>query len=122
MHDAGLKEPPAPLSLHVTEPDVIVGELDESATWAEYVTELPADKVAELGVTTTLVGCRALEVDCGIDGDVVVEDWLVEEDVVDDEEELELVDWGVDDWVVDGDVVVEDWLVEEDVVVDVEFE
>ena len=32
VHDAGLKEPPAPLSLHVTEPDVIVGEFDMSST------------------------------------------------------------------------------------------
>ncbi len=55
VHDAGLNVPPAPLSLHMTEPDVMVGEFDVSLTCAENVTVLPADSIAEVGVTMMVV-------------------------------------------------------------------
>ena len=55
VQEVGLKVPPALLSLHVTLPDGVVGELEVSATVAVNVIWVPEFTAAEFGVTVVVV-------------------------------------------------------------------
>jgi hypothetical protein len=56
MHASGLKEPPAPLSVHFTIPIMLEDVSAVSLIVAVNVTGVPAEKVAGFGVMVVVVG------------------------------------------------------------------
>ena len=57
VHEEEINEPPAPPSLHDTEPVGEVGEFDVSVTVALNIMAVPDTKVPEFGVIATVVVC-----------------------------------------------------------------
>jgi hypothetical protein len=64
IHASGLNEPPAPLSVHVTNPIIFEDEFVVSVSVIVNVTCVPAENVAGLGVIAEVVGSSVFADNC----------------------------------------------------------